>query len=81
MTIDFLQGTYDSKEATELLAQLFLVKIRFHERKIHKNLSEEDVAMRERCISRLQDDFDQIRRFLGASQGWITLDGSLNLNA
>lgn len=81
MTIDFLQGTYDSKEATELLAQLFLVKIRFHERRIHSGLSEEDIKMRERCIARMQGDFDQIRRFLGTSSGSVTLEGSLNLNA
>lgn len=81
MTIDFLQGTFDSKEATELLAQLFLVKIRFHERKINHSLSEEDIKMRERCIARLQGDFDQIRRFLGTAPGNVTLESSLHLDA
>ncbi|MCJ8209585.1 hypothetical protein MUY27_07680 [Mucilaginibacter sp. RS28] len=57
MEIQLIKGSFEAKEAAELLNKLFKSKIQFHESKINnEELNEEDIKMRERRIIELQNE-------------------------
>jgi hypothetical protein len=49
-----IDGEYSGTEALELVASMYLQKIRFHESKISQSDSEEDIKHREEKIKQLQ---------------------------
>ena len=68
MQLTLIDGAFSAAEAQELLVKMVQVKLRFHEEHIPEGSSEEDIAMRERRISRLQQELADIRSHL-QSQG------------
>lgn len=57
MKLQLVKGKYSQSEALDLLTQLVHVKIRYHENKIDKSFSEEDIKMRETRIKEIQKAF------------------------
>jgi hypothetical protein len=68
MNIQLIQGEFSSNEAWDLLSQMIQVKIKFHESKIEKHASEEDIKQREEKIKYLQNQLKEARAFF-MSQG------------
>lgn len=64
MNMKILEGQYATADALHMIGQLFQWKIRYHEERIAPDASEEDIAMRERQISRLQHEWQQLRQAL-----------------
>lgn len=62
MNIELIKGDFTPSEALDILTQLVAVKIKFHERKIEKSDSEEDIKMRERRIRQLQQSMHDARQ-------------------
>ena len=77
MDIQLIEGQYTNKEAIELLNQLIHVKIKFHENKISGQCTEEDMKSRERRIKQLQKDLFEIRNFITANAGAVSLKSSI----
>lgn len=81
MNIQLVQGHFDPAEAQELLSQLVQVKIKFHEGKIQKSHSEEDIKMRENRIKQLQNELHQATKELTAYGSSCDLIAEIKINA
>ncbi len=64
MNIQLLKGHFSQSEALDILTQLVHVKIKFHENKIEKSDSEEDIKMRENRIKQLHRDFYEAKQLI-----------------
>ncbi|TFF33325.1 hypothetical protein [Mucilaginibacter psychrotolerans] len=73
MDIQLIEGQFSGAEALDLLTAMIHVKIRFHENKISRQSSEQDIKSRERRIKQLQKDLFEIRAFISKKGGDVTL--------
>ena len=80
MKIQLLQGNFSNSESLEILIKLIQVKIQFHEQKITKASSEEEIKMREGRIKRLQDELAEARNVIETSNTNINLNCEININ-
>jgi hypothetical protein len=80
MNIQLIKGRFSKDDALELLSQLVLTKIKFHEGKIQKSHSEEDIKMRERRIKQLQHDFHETKVAIMKRNGSCELDAEIKIN-
>lgn len=67
MNIQLIEGEFSSEDALELITQLIYVKIKFHESKIGKSETEEDIKSREAKIKRLQKNLYELRNSMGST--------------
>jgi hypothetical protein len=54
MTIQLLEGEFNTAEGLDLISQLINIKIKYQESKINNSANEEDIKQRESKIKRLQ---------------------------
>jgi len=80
MNIQLIQGNFNATDALEIITQMIHIKIKFHENKISQSSNEEDIKVRETKIKRLQKDLDDIRNFIGSSDGKINLQSEIYLS-
>lgn len=80
MKIQLLQGNFNVAESIEILTKLVQVKIQFHEQKITKASSEEEIKMRERRIKRLQDELAEARNTIEKENMTVNLNCEININ-
>lgn len=64
MNLQLIKGSFTPAEALDILTQLVQVKIKFHENKIEKSHSEEDIKMREQRIKQLQKEFYEVKHVI-----------------
>lgn len=79
MEVKLVSGSFEQREALDLITRLIDVKIRFHEERIRKSDQEEDIKQRESKIIRLQQDLYTIRQELGRTEKRISLDAELHV--
>ncbi|HVM86819.1 MAG TPA: hypothetical protein VMT76_01435 [Puia sp.] len=79
MNISIINGTFEPKDALDILSQFISVKIKFHEQKIHRSLNEEDIKMREKRIIELQDSLFQIRKLIQNDMQPVSLQCNLEI--
>jgi len=79
MNIHLIQGEFSSIEAFELITQMVHIKIKYHENKIAKNSSEEDIKYRESKIKRLQKELFELRNSVEKNGGNIKLEGIITV--
>ncbi len=79
MNIPLIKGSFSKSEAVDLLSQIMLVKIRFYENKIDKDLSEEDIKMRENLIKQIQQDYMKARQAILSGKKNCVLDAEINI--
>ena len=79
MEIQLIHGEFSSNEALELLTQMIHVKIKYHESKISKHGSEEDVKYRDSKIKRLQKELYEIRNSMDEKNGNVKLDAIIKI--
>jgi hypothetical protein len=79
MEIKLVTGSFEQREALDLITRLIDVKIRFHEERIRKSDQEEDIKQRESKIIRLQQDLYTIRQELGRSDKLVSIDAELHV--
>ncbi|HVT86271.1 MAG TPA: hypothetical protein VHD35_13795 [Chitinophagaceae bacterium] len=80
MNISVINGTFDSRDAIDILTQIIMVKIKFHEEKINHSQHEEDIKMREKRIRELQNDLSDLRKFIRDHQGKVSMHCSLEFS-
>jgi hypothetical protein len=79
MNIPLIKGSFSKSEAVDLLSQIMLVKIRYYENKIDKDLSEEDIKMRENLIKQIQQDYMKARQAILSGKKNCVLDAEINI--
>jgi hypothetical protein len=79
MNLPLIKGRFSKAEAIDLLSQMMLVKIRYYENKIDKDLSEEDIKMRENLIKQIQKDYFRARAAILSGKNNCELDGEIKI--
>ncbi|GAB3176093.1 hypothetical protein [Telluribacter humicola] len=79
MQIQLINGQFGSGEATELIPRMTNVKIKYHEEKIRKDSSEEDIKMREARIRELQKELYEVRKYIEHQDKPLKLTSELQL--
>lgn len=64
MQLNLLNGTFDQREALDIIAQLMQVQIKFQENKINHSLNEEDIKLLENRIKKLHREWAEIRELI-----------------
>lgn len=80
MDIQLIDGTFNSKEALDLITQLFKVKIHYHESSISNSQNEEDIKMREKKITQLQNNLQKIRQHIQKNGKTIKVQSTISLS-
>ena len=80
MQINLIQGEFSAADTAALIEQMLQIKIRFHEKKISVNSSEEDIKSRETKIKRLQEELANFRRQMFQSESSYHLEAICNLD-
>ncbi len=79
MKINLIKGTFTPKEIEIILTQMLYVKIKFHENKITRESSEEDIKMRESRIIQLQKDLYELNVHFKKITQSVTVDVKVEL--
>lgn len=79
MQIQLINGQFGGREAAELITRMINVKIKYHEEKIQKDSSEEDIKMREARIRELQKDLYEVRKYIEHQDKPLKLTSGLQL--
>lgn len=79
MEIQLINGTFSSKEALQIITQLMNVKIQFHENKIQHTHNEEDIKMREKKITQLQNNLQIVRKHIQNNGESIAVESTISL--
>lgn len=61
MKVQLIQGEFSKRDALDLITQMIQVKIRYHEGKIQKQSTEEDIKWRETKIKKLQKELYELK--------------------
>jgi len=79
ISIQLIQGTFNSKEVVEIITEMIHVKIKYHENKISKSSNEEDMKYRETKIKNLQKELYKIRNDLDSKNGNVTMNALIKI--
>jgi len=79
MNIQLIQGEFSAQDALELITHMIQVKIRYHEKKIATQSSEEDIKYRESKIKNLQKDLFELRNNIDLKSNRLTLDAIIQI--
>ncbi len=61
MNIELIDGTFSREDAGEVIGEMILTKIKFHEKKISLSDEIEDIQFRERKIKKLSETLKNFR--------------------
>ena len=79
ISIQIIQGTFNSKEVVEIITEMIHIKIKYHENKISKSSNEEDMKYRETKIKNLQKELYKLRNDLDSKNGNVTMNASIKI--
>jgi hypothetical protein len=79
MNLQLFQGHFNQQEAVELITAMIEVKIKYHERKISVGNMEEDVKMREKRITQLQNELRGVREYIEEGNVPVNLNGQIEI--
>jgi fumarate hydratase class II len=79
ISIQLIQGTFNSKEVVEIITEMIHVKIKYHENKISKSSNEEDMKYRETKIKNLQKELYKLRNDLDSKNGNVTMNALIKI--
>ncbi len=80
MTIQLLEGEFNTAEGLDLISQMINIKIKYQESKINNSANEEDIKQRESKIKRLQKDLEDIRKYVVSNSNKLNIQSVINLN-
>lgn len=80
MTIQLLEGEFNTAEGLDLISQMINIKIKYQESKINNSANEEDIKQRESKIKRLQKDLEDIRKYVANNSNKLNIQSVINLN-
>ena len=80
MNIQLIKGQFDPDDAIGIITQMIHVKIKYHESKINRDSSEEDIKFRENKIKRLQKDLFDIKRAIDSNGIQVAIESTIEIN-
>ncbi len=80
MNIQLIKGQFSGLESIDLLTEIINAKIKFHENRIDKSSSEEDIKMRENKIKHLQNSLSDVRKWVHSEGKQISIESIINLH-
>lgn len=80
MNIQLIDGVFEPNDAFGLIEQMLHIKIKFHENKVDKSETEEDIKARETKIIRLQKDLFELKKTIGSTSNGIKLNAVVNID-
>lgn len=80
MDIQLIQGEFSTAETIDIVAQMVQVRIRFHERAIASNSSEEDIEYRESRIRSLQRELHDLKQQFSLPDQRLTMEARIRLS-
>ena len=80
MNIQLIKGQFDPDDAIGIITQMIHVKIKYHENKINRDSSEEDIKFRENKIKRLQKDLFDIKRAIDSNGTQVAIESTIEIN-
>lgn len=80
MNIQLIKGQFDPEDAIGIITQMIHVKIKYHENKINRDSSEEDIKFRENKIKRLQKDLFDIKRAIDSNGIQVAIESTIEIN-
>ena len=81
MNIQLISGEFGVADALDIITQMIQIKIKYHEGKIDRDSSEEDIKHRESKIKQLQKELFQLRAGIGPEMKTMKLDATINITA
>ncbi|MFN4314744.1 MAG: hypothetical protein ACK4E0_10650 [Chitinophagaceae bacterium] len=81
MQIDIIEGKIKSDIAIDLLTEMTKMSIRFQEKMITADSSEEEINFRENKIMKLQSQLGELRDQLAAGKDRIDMDAFIKLHS
>jgi len=79
MQIQLIEGDFNKADTLELVSQMIQVKIRYHEKSIQKNSSEEDIKYRESKIKFLQDELLHLKEEISRSGNHVHMYATITM--
>ena len=79
MKIQLIKGTFDAKEAIDIITQMIHVKIKFQEGKISNLSNEEDIKFREGRIKQLQKELYEAVKYFKETKNTINLSSDIEI--
>lgn len=79
MKIQLIKGTFNAKEATDIITQMIHVKIKFQESKISNLSNEEDIKFREGRIKQLQKELYEAVKYFKETKNIINLSSDIEI--
>jgi hypothetical protein len=79
MKLQLIQGNFTQKEAIELIVQMVHVKIKYHEKQINNNSTEEDIKARESKIKQLQKELFELRQNLNSKGQNVKIEAFIDV--
>jgi cob(I)alamin adenosyltransferase len=79
MQLNLLNGTFDQREALDIIAQLMQVQIKFQENKINHSLNEEDIKFLENCIKKLHREWAEMRELIRGNGNSCNLESVIEV--
>ncbi|CAG5011042.1 hypothetical protein DYBT9275_04866 [Dyadobacter sp. CECT 9275] len=78
MTIQLIKGEFQVDDAIELVTTMVQIKIKYHERKIHSQMNEEDIKSREGKIKNLQRELSEMKEYMQQGEDKIAIISHIN---
>jgi len=78
MTIQLIKGEFQVDDAIELITKMVQIKIKYHERKIHSQMNEEDIKSREGKIKNLQRELFEMKEYIKQAGDKIAIISHIN---
>ncbi|MBK8833212.1 MAG: hypothetical protein KBF75_13240 [Saprospiraceae bacterium] len=79
MNIQLIQGDCSANEATEIVAHMVHLIIKYHEHKIHSHSDEEDIKTREAKIRRLQKELFEWGKTINSKTNRVKVEAILKI--
>ncbi len=79
MNLSLIQGEFSPQDALDLISRMIQIKIEYHETRIHKELTEEDIKFRETKIRNLQNELHLLRNHLNTDHKMLSVHAQITI--
>lgn len=80
MELQLIEGIFSTNDALVLITEMIETKIKYHEKKISPNSTEEDIKNRESKIKHLQNELFELRNNINFEQSTVNIDAVIKIN-
>ena len=75
-----MDGVFNQSETMDLITKMIHLKIKHHESKIEKDITEEDLKHREARIKQLQKDLYELKYYIEHKKDTLSIHATITVN-